>query len=478
LYFIMQVRPKSSRPKTTTNPKPSRPRPASTSSKQTPTPVGRLIREVSHSIGAAYGGPLGGALARKAGAAISRISGFGDYTVTNNSLARSGQILKDGQVPKFVVNGNVTTVSHRDYIMDLVSPGTGFSASQFVVNPGAASTFPWLSLIGSRFQKYRFRGLIFEFVTTSSEYASGAALGTVVIASNYNAYDLPYTTKAAMENSAFAVSCKPSCSMIHPIECSPVERSQDWYYTRDGVNGVNAIQLYDLCQTTIATQGISAPNGTVLGEIWVSYVVDFVDPILPPSLSSIQQAGLVLTSAGNYNHTGSGLSTGPLFTSTDLGFLGGMTISAISNPNGLSALTISSMFQPGPLQSAGQMSTGVTGGFPGAVVIVNSSGVTSTTTTANASAMSFPRAGTYLFNTNVSVLSASALGAPWTITGSGATSQVLIYSGASAGANNQADLQILITVPAYPPGFIPWLIFTSNNTGTFQYASFNFSILS
>lgn len=239
-------------------------------------------------MGGFIGGPTGAKLGALAGGALARITGFGDYQVSANVLSNKAMVLRDDQTPAFNVKGGVTTITHREYIRDVVSTGSGFSVNTLAVNPGDKTVFPWLCEIARKYQKYRFKGLVFEFRTMSSEYASGSALGTVVLASNYNAGDVAYTSKVQMENSAFATSCKPSCSMLHPIECAPNLATQGWYYTRDGANTVTAVQFYDLCNTYLATQGISAPEDSVLGELWATYVVELTEPVISPDPTPVE----------------------------------------------------------------------------------------------------------------------------------------------------------------------------------------------
>jgi len=454
----------------------SRPRPRA----RKPTPVGSLIRETSQLLGQAMAGPIGGRVGRMAGAAISRITGNGDYTVRSNNLVTTASTYVDGQIPQFTGSGNITTVCHRDYIQDVVSPGSGFTSIPFSVNPGSSTTFPWLSVIGARFQKYRFRGLVFEFKTTSSEYASGAALGSVILASNYNTADLPFASKIAMENSSFAVSCKPSVSMIHPIECSPKESANQWYYTRDGVNALSAIQLYDLCTTTLATQGISAPGGTVLGELWVSYCVDFIEPIIPPV--GVTYAGTNITTNTLYNNASSGFAQGPLCISSDLGniFPNTSLVYATNIPAPFPAIT--TLIQTGPASTTGLTPTVGQAAqlYQGAIIIVNPAGVAHTSTatgTSGTTILSFARNGVYYFNAEFAGMTIS-LNSPWiTSTNGGITFTNLLDN--NSLYNNTVSFIITVTgVTTAPNAYLPYVSFANQVGALFSTYAGSLSILS
>lgn len=291
------------------------------------TPVGRALRSAGGALGRAYAGDVGSLAGRLAGAAISKITGNGSYEVgdlmpvqeslnLSSIVSRKGSGVTASQAPSFRnMKGREVRLQHREYISDLVSTGSDFSIKSYTVNAGDPTTFPWLAPIAKSFQKYRFNGLCFQFRSTSSEYASGAALGAVVMATNYNSQDAGYTSKQQMENSANSVSCKPSCSMLHAIECKQSDQAARWYYTRDGINSVSSVQLYDLCDVYVATQGISAPVGTSLGELWVTYDVTLNEPIQVPPSPDWTQSWI---SPAKYTRASSGFAMGPfLLNSTD-----------------------------------------------------------------------------------------------------------------------------------------------------------------
>lgn len=228
-------------------------------------------------LGTAIGGFLGG----KIGHLVEQITGFGDYTVTSNS------VMKGGMTPPQVVNSmnkGGYIIRHREYICD-INATTAFTIQTFALNPGLASSFPWLSQIAPSFESYRWRGLLFEFKSLSSDSvlstATSSALGAVIMATNYNALSPPFPDKKTMENHEYGNSSKPSCSFIHPIECksSQVPNTKLYIRTGDGFSGDQ--RLYDLGEFNIATQGMQASSG-VAGELWATYEVElFFNRYLP-----------------------------------------------------------------------------------------------------------------------------------------------------------------------------------------------------
>lgn len=218
--------------------------------------------------------PIAGFLGGKIGHLVEQITGFGDYKVEQNS------IMKGGMTPPQIVNSSNKggfIIRHREYIGD-VTATSAFTNKSYLLNPGLSSTFPWLSQIANSFETYRWRGVIFEFNSTSSDAllssSTSTALGTVVMATEYDVADDPYTSKRDMLTSQFSSSSKPSLGFIHPIECKKSLSTQTMLFTRSGAVPTGYDQrLYDFCRFNIATEGMQAPGG-VLGELWVVYEIE------------------------------------------------------------------------------------------------------------------------------------------------------------------------------------------------------------
>jgi hypothetical protein len=176
-------------------------------------------------------------------------------------------------------------VRHREYLGD-ISATTNFTLSSYNLNPGLKNTFPWLSSVAQSFEQYRIQGMIFEFKSLSSDAvlstSTSSALGSVIMATQYDALDVPFPSKFNMENYEFACSSKPSISFIHPIECARSQTTISELYVRDGaVTG--DLRLYDLGVFNIATMGMQAASG-VAGELWITYEVQLFKPKLVEDL--------------------------------------------------------------------------------------------------------------------------------------------------------------------------------------------------
>lgn len=220
------------------------------------------------------------------------IRGFGEYHIGSNSIMTGG--MSPPMITNSVVNGGVI-IRHREYLRDIPA-ATAFTNFVFPLNPGISSTFPWLSQIATSFEQYRFRGIVFEFKSTSADNvlsgAASTALGTVVMGTKYNVLDGPFTNKFEMENWEFTTSCKPSLTCMHPIECAKSQTPQSMLYVRPGNQTTvlnqpqGDLRLYDLANFNLAVLGMQNSGPGAIGELWCTYEVEFFKPKLEEDINT------------------------------------------------------------------------------------------------------------------------------------------------------------------------------------------------
>jgi len=205
----------------------------------------------------------------------SNIKGSGDY-VTNDIVhgANSMPSLKNAGAP-------ATKFTHSEYITDLVVPATpaDFSVTRYSINAADTATFPWLSRLASLYTKYRFTKLLFEFRSNTSNYSAAGALGTVILAPQYNVDAQLYTTKQLMEAATHAVSSAPSNSVLMGFECAKVDNVNQWYVVLNE-NTMARSNITDMGSVAVATSGLPGTAGTSLGELWVHYSCELIEPYI------------------------------------------------------------------------------------------------------------------------------------------------------------------------------------------------------
>lgn len=225
---------------------------------------------VAPGIGSAAGATAGGLIGNALGQGFRSLTGFGDYTVHANSL-----LMPDRVVPTF--GDDSIRVRKREFIAS-INATTAFTNNFFPVNPGLDEVFPWLSSIANNYEQYMWNGLVFQFVSTSSDAIASTTnlgLGQVILASDYNSADAAYVNQPQMLGQMFANSGKPSENILHAVECKPSEQAQKLFYVRSGdVTAGTDIRLYDMLSFQLATQNMPA-NYTGMGQLWVTYDVTF-----------------------------------------------------------------------------------------------------------------------------------------------------------------------------------------------------------
>jgi hypothetical protein len=187
---------------------------------------------------------------------------------------------------------------------------------------------PWLESLAANFEQYDLMGMLFEYKSLYSDASTTPYLGAVIMATEYNSAKPAFADKLAMENSEFASSAKPSVSMFHPIECALKETPTRVKYIRTGpVPPGSAINLYDVGIFQIATEGQPAAGaGGVIGELWCTYNIRLLKPILTKSITGASSDFFTSASGSNGVLNGIAASSG-----NNIGIKGKSVVNAANN---------------------------------------------------------------------------------------------------------------------------------------------------
>jgi len=284
--------------------------------------------KVKVSEGKRIGRKIGGFLGDAAETVLGKIFGLGDYTVKYNSLTGAGG------PPQFTNNPNArsTVITHREYVGDITG-STNFALTSYLITPSNQQLFPWASQVASSYEEYRIHGMVFEFKSTSgmSVSSTNTALGTVIMATQYNPLDVAFNSKIEMENYEFATTNAPFENCLHPLECKPNLTVAPQLYVQQAQNTTMAdSRLTNFGTFNIATVGMQAAN--VVGELWVSYQIE----LLKPRISSL------LIASGTWT----GTNTTGIVQNTTSGSLGTSALTVFSPLNNTDGLPLF----PSPVQ--------------------------------------------------------------------------------------------------------------------------------
>lgn len=197
--------------------------------------------------------------------------------VSLKSLPSSiGATVSNGQ-PQFN-NAKSTVVSHREYIGDLVTSTSTASYSTnntFVLQPGDFNTFPWLSALAGRYQRYRFRKVAMTFISESPSSVAGA----VVIGFDRNAATTAPTTKMAMMELQDSIKCNAwdHASLSINMKSTPTLYTSIGNAYPSGPTGTYAdIKTFASGVFWVGTSG--TPVSSTLGELYIDYEIELINP--------------------------------------------------------------------------------------------------------------------------------------------------------------------------------------------------------
>lgn len=194
-------------------------------------------------------------------------------------------------------NGDCEII-HREYIQEVnAAAGTPsvFTAQQLAINPGLAATFPWLSQIAPRFEKYQFKKLKFLYETEAATSLGGSVILTV----DYDASDAAPTSKVQAMSYENAVRSPPWEESTHTSRQMDLSNQKGYFVRSNAIPASTDIKLYDTGNLFVCSQNVSVAS-SLLGELYVEYHVILMTPqIGDPAISGGLTAGGGVLSGAN-----------------------------------------------------------------------------------------------------------------------------------------------------------------------------------
>jgi hypothetical protein len=171
--------------------------------------------------------------------------------------------------PRFRSTAGKYIVSNREYI-NVVTSAQNFNLAVYNIQPGIASTFPWLSSIANTHQRYRFTKLKFTYVPV----ASTSERGRVALAFSIDPLDVDPINSTEL----FQYPNSKECSVWaeESLEVNLTTRSST-LFTRVGYVADTDIKTYDLGKLYVATS-LNAVGDIPLGQLFVDYEVELHTP--------------------------------------------------------------------------------------------------------------------------------------------------------------------------------------------------------
>lgn len=162
------------------------------------------------------------------------------------------------------INGTML-ISHREYLGEL-SGSTTFGVVSYPINPGLASTFPWLGGIANSYEKYRIKSMTFEFVNI----AATSERGRVTLAVDYDVLDSVPTNKVDL----FQICGASEGPIWEPLTIKV--KPSELLFTRNGSLSNVDLKTYDAGRFIAAIS--NAADTSIKGELFVTYEVELSIP--------------------------------------------------------------------------------------------------------------------------------------------------------------------------------------------------------
>lgn len=272
--------------------------------------------------GATYRGGAGGtSLTIPAGATAA---GTGAYVI-DNAIVGTG--LGSAGIPSFGPHESEYTLRKCEFLQSIYAPITPsgqsgpFQNTVLPLNPGLQETFPWLGLVAPQFEEYEFKQLIFYWRPMVTDFNSGTGqAGEVIMVTQYNPADPPFTDTLRAKSYDMAMSSKTSIPMNHGVECDPkLNSGSPGKYIRLGpLEGTDDLKQYDWGNLNVIVNGTPPGySGQLLGELWCAYTVTLRKPKLPVTTGAsilrdyFESSTTPFTTAALYNDTDATLALAP-----------------------------------------------------------------------------------------------------------------------------------------------------------------------
>jgi len=193
-------------------------------------------------------------------------------------------------MPKGIRKQRRTPFAEDEFIADFIGSttfgaGASTNATQYAVNPGQAASFPWLSQLAPRFEKYVFTRLEFYYKHEVTQFIAAGTIGKALIAYDYDAADAPPTSKLQMLDMDPHSDGMPCEDFVMSVDCREAFNNGPKYVRPGNLPGGADIKTYDAGLLSIAGAG-NSDGTTKIGELHVRYEGWFEKPVLESTTSA------------------------------------------------------------------------------------------------------------------------------------------------------------------------------------------------
>lgn len=167
--------------------------------------------------------------------------------------------------------------NQEEFVGDILST-TGFTYSEYRVNPGLPAVFPWLSAVAVNFSQYRLGTLEFIYRPTSGAAFDGTnnSLGTVFFRWANDPALSAQINPMGMQSASKTASTKPSSSLVYRVDLDGTGSFARRVRFGNVPTGSDP-RMYDYGYLQVATDGMQEADLKV-GKLYVRYTVELASP--------------------------------------------------------------------------------------------------------------------------------------------------------------------------------------------------------
>jgi len=195
------------------------------------------------------------------------------------------------------VGHNSVLVKHKELLANAVGQ-ISFSSQFFSMQPGLATTFPWLSRMALLYEKYKVKKLSVRYITR----ATTSYPGSYQMAFDYDPLDGLPNGEAAFSSYSGLVETPPWRDVVLHMDPKMCNRE---YYIRSSplVAGSADLKTYDVANLIVAS--VDGTSGAQWGKIWLEYEIELINPQASIFIPTVSQ--FTFTSAWTSGITGSSI---------------------------------------------------------------------------------------------------------------------------------------------------------------------------
>lgn len=162
-------------------------------------------------------------------------------------------------------------VKHQEYMVPVSGSVTELT-TQYEINPGLVTSFPWLSGIAKNYESYSWKSLQFEYVPQVGTQTKGR----IMMAADYDARDTVVSSYRRLGSMHGAVNGSIWSVVRLTCDASDLMKMKQRYVRTSAVPSGTDVKTYDALTLNVNVGG--TVDTAIYGDIRVSYVIELITP--------------------------------------------------------------------------------------------------------------------------------------------------------------------------------------------------------